>query len=912
MPFEAAKRPPQSVCFFSQQQLRPKPFLHPIVSGVTKSCVCLIMPPLRQGYKRSESLFHQKLTKEDREDLLKLQTLRDLPKSRYATRSCITAIPSGRGRKAVFSHIEVYKMVEEIAKELREAGVRPQTACAFVLENGVEAVIYFLALQWIGAIAVPIDPKLCAEDITKVLQEVNAVTLVSADIDDDDRLNDRCFQNISTACEKQNVIHWHVCRSTNKGVYLDRKGKMAGGGAAWAGGAGDFKYDPNEKCIRFAIGENGEFLVFELSHRGAAEATREFSKTYSLRAEDVTILVADIHSMQGLMCVLAAIYSGGNVVISQGNASSVSTLLQHGNENGVTWISADCKLISEMHDEIERDKLLKEGLKLSFVRSYGGNFQTKSLESMEAIFRAPILQSYGTPESCGLVSSNRDYEQKLGTCGKAISGCDILIFDTNKDEVVGADTHGRIGVRGPHISMYYVANDYANQASYIELLDGENSGYYFLTGDEGFVDERGFLTISKYNDPCKRAAMLAAQQEDEVKSKRAFEAARVAQLAEEERRREMEAKMLQEKIAKEKEEAERLEAEKKLAEEQKLAEEKRLEAERQMSEERRQQEEREREQQRKLEEERLQNEKRLEEERQREAERRKEEERLANEECERKLQDQECERSESTRHSEKSFAVEAVREVTKIVETEKVPDAVVDKIMERLDAVEDNQKRFEQEMEDRYGAEMEQMRERIKKLEDEREQQAAQTPREMEEMRCALEKAAASAESSSRDTAAAAQAAKEAAAAAATAASVQEGNQKNVMEIRDPGELQKTIMVSLEDVDQAMRAHTAIKSARAFGRPDARYGAEVFCAVKAKKGARVSEPWLMLHAQSMLPAAFVPKKFFFKEDLRNDEDRSALSNDQSLKGIAELSGFANEKIIKSPTWIPQGGTPTSK
>ncbi|KAI0559478.1 acid-thiol ligase [Gracilaria domingensis] len=182
----------------------------------------------------------------------------------------------------------------------------------------------------------------------------------------------------------------------------------------------------------------------------------------------------------------------------------------------------------------------------------------------------------------------------------------------------------------------------------------------------------------------------------------------------------------------------------------------------------------------------------------------------------------------------------------------------------------------------------------------------------MEEIKSALEKAAASAASSSRDTAAAAQAAKEAAAAAVSASTVQEGNMKNVMEIRDPGELQKTIMVSLEDVDQAMRAHAAIKSARAFGRPDPRYGAEVFCAVNPKKGARVSEPWLMLHAQSMLPAAFVPKKFFFKEDLSNTEDRTALANDQSLKGIAELSGFANEKIIKSPKWIPPGGTPTSK
>lgn len=173
----------------------------------------------RKGVPRSESAFHEKLTKEDREDLLKLQTLRDLPKSRYATRSCVTGIPLGRGRKAVYSHIEVYKMVEDIATDLREAGVRPQTPCAYVLENGIEAVIYFLSLQWIGAIAVPIDPKLSASDIASVLQEVKAATLVSADVDEDEQDENELFQKLKEACNRQEVIHWFIRRSTNRGVF---------------------------------------------------------------------------------------------------------------------------------------------------------------------------------------------------------------------------------------------------------------------------------------------------------------------------------------------------------------------------------------------------------------------------------------------------------------------------------------------------------------------------------------------------------------------------------------------------------------------------------------------------------------------------------------------------------------------
>jgi acyl-CoA synthetase (AMP-forming)/AMP-acid ligase II len=88
-----------------------------------------------------------------------LDTLRELPKSLYATKLAVTTYPSTRGaRKAVFNHIEVFKNVETVANRLRESGVRPGTVCASALPNSYEAVVYFFALQWIGAIAAPSRP----------------------------------------------------------------------------------------------------------------------------------------------------------------------------------------------------------------------------------------------------------------------------------------------------------------------------------------------------------------------------------------------------------------------------------------------------------------------------------------------------------------------------------------------------------------------------------------------------------------------------------------------------------------------------------------------------------------------------------------------------------------------------------
>ncbi len=74
--------------------------------------------------------------------------------------------------------------------------------------------------------------------------------------------------------------------------------------------------------------------------------------------------------------------------------------------------------------------------------------------------------------------------------------------------------------------------------------------------------------------------------------------------------------------------------------------------------------------------------------------------------------------------------------------------------------------------------------------------------------------------------------------------------------------------------------------------------------IEAKIGARVSEPWLKLHAQSVLPAASVPKKFYVKDELQREHDRGELAADKTLKRVSALSGYTSSKVIRSPTWKP--------
>lgn len=77
----------------------------------------------------------------------------------------------------------------------------------------------------------------------------------------------------------------------------------------------------------------------------------------------------------------------------------------------------------------------------------------------------------------------------------------------------------------------------------------------------------------------------------------------------------------------------------------------------------------------------------------------------------------------------------------------------------------------------------------------------------------------------------------------------------------------KQVNVNLDDVERIINGSPLVEVCRAFGRPDPKFGNEVYCCVVPRRGVRVSEPMLMLYAQKYLSTALCPKRFFFLDSL---------------------------------------------
>lgn len=89
-----------------------------------------------------------------------------------------------------------------------------------------------------------------------------------------------------------------------------------------------------------------------------------------------------------------------------------------------------------------------------------------------------IYQGYGLTETSPIINANTPKENRIGSVGKPLPGMEVKIAED-----------GEILVRGPQVMSGYWKNPAANK----EVFTPDN---FFRTGDVGFIDEEGYLTIT--------------------------------------------------------------------------------------------------------------------------------------------------------------------------------------------------------------------------------------------------------------------------------------------------------------------------------------------------------------------------------------------------------------------------------
>jgi malonyl-CoA/methylmalonyl-CoA synthetase len=99
-----------------------------------------------------------------------------------------------------------------------------------------------------------------------------------------------------------------------------------------------------------------------------------------------------------------------------------------------------------------------------------------------------ILERYGMTETNMNTSNPYDGERRAGTVGFPLPGVDLRVANPEDGVPVATGETGMIEVKGPNVFKGYWRNPEKTKEEF--RADG-----FFITGDLGVIDERGYVTI---------------------------------------------------------------------------------------------------------------------------------------------------------------------------------------------------------------------------------------------------------------------------------------------------------------------------------------------------------------------------------------------------------------------------------
>ncbi|MGW1751346.1 type I polyketide synthase [Streptomyces sp. NPDC002092] len=109
--------------------------------------------------------------------------------------------------------------------------------------------------------------------------------------------------------------------------------------------------------------------------------------------------------------------------------------------------------------------------------------------AVEDLLGAPLLDAYGSTETCGMIAVNRPHGPRVdGSCGPPVPGMEVRVVDPGSGNDVADGDEGEFWVRGPSLMTGYHNRPGETKAA---LRDG-----WYRTGDLGRRVAHGHLTLT--------------------------------------------------------------------------------------------------------------------------------------------------------------------------------------------------------------------------------------------------------------------------------------------------------------------------------------------------------------------------------------------------------------------------------
>lgn len=423
--------------------------------------------------------------------------------SKYADRPCFTVFE--KKEKICLTYKDVHERIKNVASYLSAQGVKKGDKVVLTGKNSIQWGISYFAINYAGAVVVPIDAQLPVERMLKLAEFADSVFLIT---------DGEVFSKIPSDNAWHNGL---LGRLTLTGSHEGISGVMD----VKAEKLIDYvKISENDlAAILFTSGTTGNEKGAMLTNRNIISDTYLVADGMGVDETDVLYALLPLHHSYCCTTVLLETVKHGASCLF-GHGIVVSLMINDLKRGGVTVFMGIPllynKLLNGIMNKVKAQGKLTYALVSTlmwingFFKKYfhcaplKGFFNKKILSNLgldkskvlicgagplsPKVFKQyqqlglDFLQGYGLTETAPVLTLNPIKHFKLDSVGRVLGQMDIIIADADSSGV------GEIRVKGPNVTPGYYKDEENTKA----LFD-ENG--YLKTGDLGYMDSEKYVYL---------------------------------------------------------------------------------------------------------------------------------------------------------------------------------------------------------------------------------------------------------------------------------------------------------------------------------------------------------------------------------------------------------------------------------
>ncbi len=399
-------------------------------------------------------------------------------------------IRQGRGHKTAvyteyrsYTYNDIHKMANKTANAFREVGITVDDRILVIMLDVPQFYAVFWGAMKIGAVPIPVNTMLTAEDYEYYLNDSRAKALV---------VSEQLLPILAQIKGDLFYLRDLVVISETMGAHIPFKQK--------------YRHAPNTVKTEFTTKDDVGFWLYSSGSTGSPKGaihsqydmvvtSESFAKgVLGITEDDIVFSAARLFFSYGLGNGMYFPMSVGASAVLNAHAPSPENVFRHLEKFRPTIFFGVPTLYGQMLEyKAKEDK--EKGIKkvnpndqheLSSVRvcvSAGEALPVDIFERWKQRFGIEIIDGIGSTEMLHIFLSNRPGDIKPGSTGKPVPGYELRLVDENSQEVPRGEI-GTLHVKGDSAAQQYWRKREKTRVT----MQGE----WVNTGDKYYIDEEGY------------------------------------------------------------------------------------------------------------------------------------------------------------------------------------------------------------------------------------------------------------------------------------------------------------------------------------------------------------------------------------------------------------------------------------